>query len=329
MSETDTATVQNSSEIVVLYDARDTNPNGDPLAADNPPRIDAHTQQAIVTDVRLKRYIRDELFDQGHNIFVKAPTQMYDEDAHTKENPTRETLAEDVIDAAKQEGVSEYDALLSEAPDVRYFGATFSFDNDADLELPGSVTGPVQFTLGRSLNPVSLNVESKQQSTVVASGSGKSQGTFATDNRIHYGLIGFTGLVNPRNAEYAQLSETDVERLDSLIWDAITNQTQTRSKIGQTPQFYARVEYTDNYQHLGGNSTASFTMESEKPLDEVRYPSEYSLNATAFVDLLERCTENINTVHLRANPLLEFTVEGDSYTGNEFAEALPVDVTPV
>ena len=63
-----TDTVQNRSEIVFLYDAVDANPNGNPLSGENRPRIDPVTNQAVVTDVRLKRYLRDQLEDDGHGV---------------------------------------------------------------------------------------------------------------------------------------------------------------------------------------------------------------------------------------------------------------------
>jgi len=63
--------VTNRSEIVFLYDAVDANPNGNPLSGANRPRIDPQTQQAIVTDVRLKRYLRDQLDDDGHGVYIR------------------------------------------------------------------------------------------------------------------------------------------------------------------------------------------------------------------------------------------------------------------
>ncbi|MDZ7730685.1 MAG: type I CRISPR-associated protein Cas7 [Natrialbaceae archaeon] len=73
MSETDTTAdsdVTNRSEIVLVTDAQDCNPNGDPMG-ENRPRIDPVTQQAAITDVRLKRYLRDQLRADNHSIFVK------------------------------------------------------------------------------------------------------------------------------------------------------------------------------------------------------------------------------------------------------------------
>jgi len=321
-------TIDNRSEIVLLYDARDTNPNGDPLGADNPPRVDTQTNQAIVTDVRLKRYIRDELFEQGENIFVKAPTQIYD--SFDSGAPSRDDLVKDVFTELDVEDMSPEEAFnqfLNEVRDVRYFGATFSVDDD-DLKdkLPSSITGPVQFGHGRSLNPVSLNTESSQLLTVVASGEGKGQGTFAADNRLHYALLSFSGVVNHRAADYANLTEDDVERLDEVIWSSLLNQTTTRSKMGQQPRFYARIEYEENTQLFAGNSHDSFNMESEKSLDAVRSPNEYTVDMTQMVSKLEAVSEDVSHIVLKVDPQMTFTVSGTTYSGDELEEALPVEV---
>ena len=73
MTETNDDMIQNRSEIAFVIDAKDTNPNGDPLTADNEPRIDPVTQQCVVTDVRLKRYLRDQLVEDGHVVLIANP----------------------------------------------------------------------------------------------------------------------------------------------------------------------------------------------------------------------------------------------------------------
>jgi len=66
----------NRSEILFIYDAQDCNPNGNPIG-DNRPRRDPDTGQGIITDVRLKRYLRDQLLDDGFDIYVKSSMEMH------------------------------------------------------------------------------------------------------------------------------------------------------------------------------------------------------------------------------------------------------------
>lgn len=320
--ENNNGSLENRSEIVLLYDARDTNPNGDPSSPNDQPRIDQHTNQCVVTDVRLKRYIRDELYERGNGIFVKSPVQLYD-NITTKASPSRDALVEDLLDSdADPEEV--FEQVKDRAIDVRYFGATFSLDEDVE-GLPQNVTGPVQFGFGRSINPVTRNFESNSQTTVVASGEDKESGTFAEDNRIHYGLISFGGVVNENSAEDSGLDADDVELLDDIVWDALLNQTITRSKMGQKPRLYARVEYDEDNYHIGGLEEA-FEMVSDGPLEEVRSPDDYVIDATSFVDALEMNEDKIDRIVAEVDWQMTFVVDGDEYSNEEFFGALPVDV---
>src|SRR6056297_4075925 len=146
----DTAdSVTNRSEIVFLYDAVDANPNGNPLSGANRPRIDPQTQEAIVTDVRLKRYLRDQLDDDGHGVYIRNVQQEGEqytrlkllEDRLKSIDPDEYDLDDD--DEADQFREDVFGAYLDESADVRYFGATMSVDADNEYakHLPDHFTG--------------------------------------------------------------------------------------------------------------------------------------------------------------------------------------------
>jgi len=135
--------IKNRQEILFLYDVTDANPNGDPLD-ENKPRIDEETGINIVTDVRLKRTIRDYLYDykgfdgsNGKDIFVR---EIESEKGGIKDGKAR---AKDF-----NENVDE---ILQKAIDIRLFGGVIPLDK-ASI----TFTGPVQFNMGRSLNKVNL-----------------------------------------------------------------------------------------------------------------------------------------------------------------------------
>lgn len=94
MADTNDDTIQNRSEIAFVIDAKDTNPNGDPLTADNEPRIDPVTGQCVVTDVRLKRYLRDQLEEDGHVVLIANPN----DDVLTREE-MYDAVAEEMVSA--------------------------------------------------------------------------------------------------------------------------------------------------------------------------------------------------------------------------------------
>lgn len=307
--------VENRSEIVFAYDAEDTNPNGNPLSANNKPRIDETTGAAIVTDVRLKRYLRDQLDDDDHGIYVKNPTKSDFEDV-----PGRDELFTRVTDLEEEDlepmtGNEAADAFLENAIDVRYFGVTCSFSKGFREDtlgdgFPGQFIGPLQFSHARSLNTVVQKSEAKQLSTVVASNDDAEQGTFATDNRLQYAFIPFHGIVNEIGAEDTLLSETDVERLDSLLWRATKNQTLTRSKMGHQPRLYLRVEYGTDAFHIG-TLDDGLDLVQETPDDELRNITDVVLGVDGLLEELQTYRDHIEAVHVTADRHLTVEAGGE------------------
>lgn len=324
MTDSTDNTIQNRSEIAFVIDAKDTNPNGDPLTADNEPRIDSVTGQCIVTDVRLKRYLRDQLEEDGHSVLIKNPSddvlsrgEMY--------NAVKEEMDAELDEADPTELLK---AFVNVATDVRYFGATIALDTDLAEELPDQFEGPVQFNHGRSYHQVTRNTESKQLATVIAnpdesSDDGKKeQGTFATDHRISYGVIGFGGRINDNAADDTNLSEKDVKRLDTLLWRSLKNQTVTRSKAGQQPRLYVRVEYKKDGFEIG-RLNDRIDIASDLPEDEIRGTDDFELDVSELVSTLDEKSARVKTVHVTADTAVDFALpDGESGDRDDFYSVL-------
>jgi CRISPR-associated protein Csh2 len=314
MSDT-TTPVENRSEIVFLYDAVDANPNGNPLSGANRPRIDPQTQQAIVTDVRFKRYLRDQLEADGHGVYIRNVQE--DGDQYTRGQLLEDRLKDLDRDEIDDEDLEDevFGEFLAESADVRYFGATMSVDtDDEDLaeHLPDHFTGPVQFSPGKTMHAVNENEEYDSLTSVIATQEDKQQGGFdLDDHRIQYGLIRFHGLVDEHGAEDTNLTTTDVERLDTLCWRAIKNQTISRSKVGQEPRLYLRVEYETESFHLGGlDKDLELDEAGTKPHDELRNVRDLTLSADALVDRLDAHADQIATVRFAASDVLDVSYDG-------------------
>lgn len=324
MSETTDATdtVQHRSEIVFLYDAVDANPNGNPLSGANRPRIDPQTQQAIVTDVRLKRYLRDQLDDDGHGVYIRNVQEQ-------GEQYTRGKLIEDRLkavdpdeydlddeDDAEQFREDVFGEFLDNSADVRYFGATMSVDTDDEYakHLPDHFTGPVQFSPGKSMHAVNENEEYDSLTSVIATQEGKEQGGFdLDDHRIQYGLIRFHGLVDEHGAADTKLTTADIERFDTLCWRAIKNQAISRSKVGQEPRLYCRVEYAEESYHLGGlDKDLELDDEKSKPAEELRNIRDLTVAIDEFVRRLSNASEQVERVRVVASDVLRLSYGGES-----------------
>ncbi|EFW90576.1 CRISPR-associated protein [Haladaptatus paucihalophilus DX253] len=304
----ETTTVENRSEIVFLYDAVDANPNGNPLSGANRPRIDPQTRQAIVTDVRLKRYLRDQLDDDGHGVYIRNVHE--DGQQATREDLLEDRLKEVDLDETPDENLADevFGEFLANSSDVRYFGATMSVDTDDKYaqHLPNHFTGPVQFSPGKSMHAVNENEEYDSLTSVIATQDEKAQGGFdLDDHRIQYGLIRFHGLVDEHGAEDTNLTTEDVERLDTLCWRAIKNQTISRSKVGQEPRLYIRVEYDTDSFHLGGlDKDLELDSDRTKPDDELRNVRDLTLSVDSLVSRLETNANRIESVHVVVSDVL-------------------------
>lgn len=333
-----TDTVSNRSEIVFITDAQDCNPNGNPLAENNP-RIDPVTGQAAITDVRFKRYLRDQLHADGHPIFIKRSLDT--SDAPTRAKLALDTLG-DITTPTDIEAIEDVTAtFLQNAVDVRYFGAMLNFHKQTDDALneairehfPTHFTGPVQFSPARSLNPVATTDALSSLSSVIASQEDKEQGVFGIDDtRIKYGIFPFHGLIDENAAQNTNLSTTDVKRLDSLCWRAIKNQTLTRSKIGQQPRLYVRVEYATPGYHEGDLHTA-FTIDaaSSQPDAKLQSVRDICLDITPFISQLEHANErnHIEMVHIAGNDQLRLSINGEQIPASTLTAELTDRDIPV
>lgn len=349
MTQSDTADgddrstdLERRSEIVFVTDAQDCNPNGNPKG-ENRPRIDPVTQQCVITDVRLKRYLRDQLNADKHGVFVKTMG-----DASSRAALALDRLR-DVEEIDEPEDLDEikdiHRAFLNHSSDVRYFGATLSFNKDPEDELHAAVktqfeganyTGPVQFSPARSLNAVETNEEYDTLTSVIATQEEKTTGGYGLDdNRIKYGIFPFHGLVDEHGAANTHLSATDVERLDTLCWRALKNQTISRSKLGQEPRLYVRVEYDTEGYHVGDlHHGVRLDMDRSKPEAELRTVNDACLDVSDLTEQLREHAGHIHTVHTVGSEQLQIT-DGETVLGTaaDFPDHLKsqsnLDVHPV
>jgi CRISPR-associated protein Csh2 len=237
------------SEILFVYDVADANPNGDPND-ENRPRMDPDTGKAKVSDVRIKRTIRDYL-DQscGEEILCK---QIEREDGSIQTGKQR---AEDFLTAKNAKNVLEKrdaikEQILKTCIDARLFGATLPVEKVNKNEKGSSVTltGPVQFAMGSTLHraiPVFV-----KGTGAFASSEGAQQKTFREEWILPYALIATYGIVNQNAASSTRMTVDDAEKLFKALWFGTKNLI-TRSKIGHRPLFLLIVEYTEPDAYIG------------------------------------------------------------------------------
>jgi len=280
--------VKNRSEIVFLYDVKDINPNGDPLD-ENKPRIDEETMINLVSDVRLKRTIRDYLYDfKRMEIFIRGVRK---DDGTLKDKDER-------LDELK---VTKPDELLNKCIDMRLFGATAAIKGKSI-----TFTGPVQFRIGRSLHRVRLSF--MKGTTVMPSEKKKVQGTFTEQYVLPYSLIGFYGIINENAGISTKLTNSDISLLLEAIWNGTKNLI-SRTKVGQMPRLLLRVIYNEKNYHIG-DLTAMIRLDSSLEDEEIRDVNDYKLDLTALFNTFTQNKEKIQMIEYIVDNRIIFFANG-------------------
>ncbi len=215
-------TIKNRYDFILFIDVQDGNPNGDPDAG-NLPRMDAETGLGLITDVCLKRKIRNYVqlaktdghgqVQQGYDIFIKekAILNALIEKAHEQEEVSRQEKAGNKTEAARQWMCQHYF-------DIRTFGAVMMTGKNA-----GQVRGPVQLTFARSIDPiVALEHSITRMAVTTVEEAEKQQGDNRTMGRkytVPYGLYRTHGFISPHLAAQTKFSEEDL----TLFWNALQN----------------------------------------------------------------------------------------------------------
>ncbi|MEL6676619.1 MAG: type I-B CRISPR-associated protein Cas7/Csh2 [Bacteroidota bacterium] len=286
-------TIQHRSEILFLYEVENTNPNGDPLN-ENRPRFDTEESKVLVSDVRLKRTIRDFFFEykgyngqNGKDIFVRETTYQEKDKTYVADGKRR---AKDF----KEDKANVLEACI----DVRLFGGV--------IPLKGSsitLTGPTQFQMGKSLHPVEVITE--QGTGAFASGDKKQQASFRTEYKIPYALIGFNGIINEKAAQYSGMTGADKELLLEGIWEGTKNLI-SRSKFGQMPLLLMVVDYHQPY-HIG-SLRQRLSLETEQKGTRLRGTGDYQLKVDDLLASIREVKETVAQVSVRVDPRLKTSV---------------------
>ena len=208
--------LRNRIDFVYIFDVQDGNPNGDPDAG-NLPRVDAETGMGLVTDVCLKRKVRNYVqvancCSDGYDIFIKekAVLNTLIDAAHDEES---------VKQAAEKDKTAEARTVMCRKYfDIRSFGAVMSMGKNA-----GQVRGPIQFTFARSVDPIAAMEHSITRMAVATEEEAKKQ---KGDNRtmgrkatVPYGLYICHGFISANLAQQTGFTEEDL----ALFWDALKN----------------------------------------------------------------------------------------------------------
>lgn len=278
------------SEILFLYETSYNIPNGDPFTGEQ--RYDEETKKILVSDVRIKRFVRTYLEDIEHeHIYVSEKTGAGKTDskgvltyiAQNEEwNPSQKT---DIAEIMK--------GLI----DVRLFGGISTLTNDETKKIKvnknectnGHVqfTGPVQFAaLNPSLNRVNLKMH--QNTSHFTSNENKAQGAIATTSLVPYSVVQIHGWINPTVANDTGLKEDDLQKMFKALWYGTGGEGSSfsRSKVGQDSLLLLVIDYKQDFDKLYGVDRTIKLEPNERMKDEqIRSMDDYALDFTKLKEL--------------------------------------------
>ena len=210
----------NRYDFVYLFDVKDANPNGDPDAG-NLPRVDPETGEGLITDVCLKRKVRNFVATKYRN---QPPYEIYFAEGavlnerhqrayeHVGLKPEPKKLPKDA-----QKAIEITRFMCRNFYDIRTFGAVMSTEVNC-----GQVRGPVQISFARSLDPIISSEHAITRSSVTNVADKEKERTMGRKFTVPYGLYRAYGFVNPFLAEQTGFSEEDL----NLLWEALINAFQ-------------------------------------------------------------------------------------------------------
>ena len=332
------STIKNSSDFLFIYEAIQCNPNGDP-DQENKPRMDYDTKTNLVTDTRVKRFIRDYLTAKNDqevvfvnmegNSKVSVDSKLKAVVKRTVENKGEIERAfvdntdalkvyKEIIEKEKDvEGVWKtitdkkfkhkevnYELLAylvkEKFIDIRMFGSAFAVGG-----FTKAYTGPIQLNWGYSFNKVEL-MDSNSIVTIMNDDSS----TFGKDYRVHYSLLGFNGTINAPAAKSTGLSDDDVKVFRDAIWESIPA-NPTRSKLNQYPKLYVEVIYNEGISNGQFGDLRNY-IEAD-PINgisdkQVRKFKDLNLDLSALKNLLNENKDKIKDVIIHTSADFEFSL---------------------
>jgi len=276
------ATTIEKSEILFLYESKYSIPNGDPFTGEQ--RYDEETKQVLVSDVRIKRFVRDYFIEKNALLETEGKEPKYEVYVFNDKSQIAEGSKESGASARMQSLWAKYIpkkpekkklgaaalTLLKKCIDVRLFGG-ISTEKDAAVNL----TGPVQFALlNPSLNRADLRIH--QNTSVFSSSADKSRGAIGTTSVVPYALNKIHGWINAYSALQTDLSQDDINELFAALWNSINN-ANTRSKSNQSALLLIQIVYASPVDKIYGTDK-SVKLNSEKEEEQIRDFVDYKLD---------------------------------------------------
>ncbi len=307
-------TLTSRREFFFCYDIRMGNPNGDP--DENRPRI-LPDGTYYVSDVRLKRFIRDYLKVQGHDILVDNI------EGHTTNLTGRVGHFLQEKGQPEANGQELVNIILDSFVDARLFGSTLAFKKGEEKEAgvsprewqptPKTLTGAAQIEQGEVLHQAQ-EVDIRGTS-IFGSAEEKRQGTFTENFVLRYGLVGFGGIANEHSAAKTRLTDADYSELLRALWKGVRSAGNTRTKAGQIPRLLVNIVYKPGSEFQLGRMLdyAMLSPADGKTPETWTSPLDYVMDLSLLRDRLGRYAHHVERIEYDKHPDLQLSPEDEDF----------------
>lgn len=220
--------LQNKIDFTVIASVKNANPNGDPLNGNRPRQnFDGFGE---ISDVCIKRKIRNRLQDMGERIFVQSNDRADDGFKSLKERAEQDEELAEILKLKKNAKADDFARIASKNwIDVRSFGQVFAFKG-SDLSV--GVRGPVSVQLAESVDPIDINSMQITKSVNSVPGDSKGSDTMGTKHFVSFGVYVFNGSINPQLAEKTGFSDEDAEKICQALVTLFENDASSARPDG-------------------------------------------------------------------------------------------------
>lgn len=271
--------LQKKIDFKVVVSVTNANPNGDPLNGNRPRQnFDGLGE---ISDVAIKRKIRNRLQDMNEAIFVQSDDRATDGLTSLKDRVDSIEELKKIAADKKKADVTRFSQVACETwIDTRSFGQVFAFKG---LELSVGVRGPVSIQTAFSLDPIDINsLQITKSVNSVSEGGGKSSDTMGTKHFVDFGLYVFNGSINIQLAEKTGFSEEDAEKIKEALITLFENDASAARPDGSMA--VEKVYWWEHPSKMGKQSSAkvhrSVEITKKPTVDRPKSVADYDFTVT-------------------------------------------------
>lgn len=279
--------LENKIDFALVFSVKNANPNGDPLNG-NIPRLTLDGYGEI-SDVCLKRKIRNRLLDDGESVFVQSDDYKKDEFKSLRDR------AENTLTKIDKNVMKDEDKLRKLANetwiDVRTFGQLFAFKKEKDEKgekgVSVGIRGPVTIQPAFSVDPVNVTSMQITKSVNAESSNGKSSDTMGMKHSVDFGLYVTYGSMNPQLAELTGFSEEDAEKIKKALIHIFDNDASSARPEGsmEVVKLYWWKHKTKAGQYSAAKVHRTLELKKKNGVVDAKSSDDYEIKTNDLPDL--------------------------------------------